>query len=104
MKIDRKEILEMEDEKLLSLVNQKFGTNIGSFNDREYLSQAWAVAERFMDEGWRFDVLAGKYSKRVDALIVTEGKPWTIFSQYGYVPEFRSVVEGIFKVALIISE
>ena len=100
--MDRKEILQLEEKELLKLINKKFNIEIQGFEDKKYLAQAWLVVEKLMLKGWRIDIETKINYKKVDGILMTNGRPETVFAQYGRLPKFNSVIEGICKLALII--
>lgn len=99
----RQEILKLDEEKVLKLISEKFDKNIDGFDDTEHLAQAWKIVEVLIVKGWRMNIIADDKVKQVDAILM-DGGPETIFAQYGKVPVFDSITEGISKVALIIFE
>jgi len=100
--MNRKEILQLEEDKLLKLIMENFNIKIKGLEDRKYLTQAWLVVEKLMLKGWRIDIETKINYKKVDGILMTNGRPETVFAQYGRLPKFNSVVEGICKLALII--
>lgn len=93
--LEREEIMKMEDGELWDKVRESFGVNIKGHND---ISSAWRLVEMIEDRGWIIYIITSKESKKVDAY----KSRTTIFSRYGGVPNFGSIVEGICKTALII--
>jgi len=99
--VNREEILSMEEGKLLDLVHEKFNVTLGGLEDTRYLSIAWEIVEKLEKKGWTTDIRVSAGSKSVDGYKFGGGGPGTIFAQYGHRPNFRSVTEGICKMALI---
>lgn len=102
--MNRKDILNLGENKLIELINEKFETNINNLEDTNFLSEIWTIVENLMEEGWRINIIAEDDLKQVDGILINEGRPETIFAQYGKVPSFDSIAEGICKTALIIKE
>ncbi|MGM0549340.1 MAG: hypothetical protein ACQER0_08735 [Bacillota bacterium] len=100
----RAKILKMKENKLLKLIKENFGIELNGLDDSENLSKVWTIAEELMEKDWRIDIIINKNSKRVDGMFINKGKPKTLFARYGKTPEFRSITEGICKIALIIIE
>lgn len=99
----RQEILKLDEKDVLKLIKEKFDKNIDGFDDTKHLAQAWNIVEDLIAKGWRMNIIADDRVKQVDAILL-EGGPETIFAQYGKVPVFDSITEGISKIALIIFE
>gem|GEM_PF-880529 len=102
--MNRKEILNLDEDKLINSINEKFETNIKNLEDTDFLSEIWNIVENLMEEGWRINIIAEDDLKQVDGILINDGRPETIFAQYGKVPDFDSIAEGICKTALIIKE
>lgn len=98
------EILNLKEKELLELINEKFDTKLDSIIDEENLSRAWEIVQKLLKKGFRVDVQAYPEYKKVDGIQLKKGSPTTIFARYGSTPNFKSVVEGICKLALIIEE
>ena len=102
--MNRIDILNLKEAKLLKLVNEKFDTNIDSIIDEDNLSEAWTIAQKLLQKGYRVDVQAYPEYKKIEGIQIESGSPTTIFARYGSTPNFKSVVEGICKLGLIIEE
>ena len=102
--VNREEVLSMEEGRLLDLVHEKFNIILGGLEDTRCLSVAWGIVEKLEEKGWTTDIRVSTGSKRVDGYKFGEGGPGTIFAQHGHWPNFRSVTEGICKMALIACE
>ena len=102
--MNRKEILAMEEERLLDLVQEKFDVRIKNLQDTESLSAAWEIVEKLEKRGWRIDIISSEGMKEVDGLKFKGDGPGSVFAQYGEVPNFGSITEGICKTSLIILE
>jgi hypothetical protein len=102
--MSRKEILAMEEERLLDLVQEKFDVRVKNLQDTESLSTAWEIVEKLEKRGWTIDIRSSESMKRVDGYDFKGGGPRTIFAQHGEFPNFGSITEGICKTSLIILE
>lgn len=100
----RREILNLEEDKLIELINKNFDTNIKDLEDTNFLSEIWTIIEMLMEKGWRINIITENDLKQVDGVLINDGQSKTIFAQYGKVPSFGSIAEGICKTALIIKE
>jgi len=98
--MDRDTILVLEEAPLLDIVEKNFNVKLGGLRDEEYLTQAWGIMEILVEKGWSFDMRLERNLKRVDGYKFDNG-PGTIFAQYGSLPYFDSMCEGICKTCLI---
>jgi len=102
--MNRAEIFKLDNKSLLKLINQKHDVKLRSLTDQESLSQVWLIVTSLLKEGWRIDIQAYEKKIKVDGILLNQGRPVTVFAQYGTLPEFDTVVEGICRLALIIAE
>ncbi|MCD6523877.1 MAG: hypothetical protein J7K48_02615 [Thermococcus sp.] len=83
----------MED--LIGKVREKFGFEV------EDMADAWKLVEWLEEKGWVVYIITAKDRKQVDAWHPRYG---TLFAQFGEVPNFGSILEGILTVALLAKE
>lgn len=102
--LNRKEVLDLEEEKLLRLIAENYETKISDLDDDNSLNEAWLIVQKLLEAGWRIDIQAYEDFKKVDGIYFNKGRPMTIFARYGSTPKFDSVVEGILRLALIIKK
>jgi len=96
----RKEILNLEEDKLLELVYKNFAIKIQGLEDSSNLASAWPIVQKLVQQGWGIDIRLDKELINVDGYKFHNG-PGTIFAQYGSRPNFDTTVEGICKTGLI---
>ena len=96
----REEILNLSGDKLLKLIYKNFGITVPGLEDTTYMSSAWQIVEMLVEKGWSIDLRRSPKAIIVDGYKFDDG-PGTIFAQYGSLPNFSSIVEGICKTALI---
>jgi hypothetical protein len=96
----RNEILDLSEDKLLKMVHKNFGVKLSGLGDTENMSFAWEIVEILIDKGWGIHLMRNPDVIKVDCYKF-DGGLGTIFAQYGYSPNFSSIVEGICKTALI---
>ncbi|WP_457742585.1 hypothetical protein [Thermococcus sp.] len=83
----------MED--LTEKIREKFGFRVNDMAD------AWRLVDWLEERGWVVYIITAKNRKQVDAWHQKYG---TLFAQFGEVPNFRSIFEGILTVALLAKE
>ncbi|AJC72015.1 hypothetical protein X802_07470 [Thermococcus guaymasensis DSM 11113] len=83
----------MED--LIGKVREKFDLEVNDMAD------AWKLVEWLEEKGWVVYIITAKDRKQVDAWHPRYG---TLFAQFGEVPNFGSILEGILTVALLAKE
>ncbi|MFA4647224.1 hypothetical protein P8X24_08250 [Pyrococcus kukulkanii] len=79
-------------EELIKEVREKFGIEVRNMED------AWRLVEWLEERGWVVYIITAKDRKQVDAWHSSYG---TLFAQFGEIPNFPSILEGILKVALL---
>jgi len=85
-------------EELFRKVREEYGLEIRDEND---MTNAWKLVEILKDKGWVVYIITAKGREQVDAWHPTFG---SLFAQFGENPGFRSVLEGICNVALLVRE
>lgn len=80
---------------LVDKIREKFGFDVSNMAD------AWKLVEYLEGKGWVVYIITARDRKQVDAWHQNYG---TLFAQFGEVPNFESVLEGILTVALLAKE
>jgi hypothetical protein len=80
---------------LIEKVREKFGVSV------ENMADAWKLVEWLEERDWVVYIITAKNRKQVDAWHPSYG---TLFAQFGEVPNFESIFEGILTVALLAKE
>ena len=83
---------------LFKRVKEEFGVEIRNEND---MTNAWKLVEVLKEKGWGVYIITARGREQVDAWHANYG---TLFAQFGEVPNFGSVLEGILTVALLAKE
>ncbi|AEO14044.1 hypothetical protein [Thermococcus sp. AM4] len=82
-------------DELIGKVREKFGFEVKDMAD------AWRLVEWLEEREWVVYIITAKNRKQVDAWHPRYG---TLFAQFGEVPNFGSIFEGILTVALLAKE
>ncbi len=82
-------------EELVEKVREKFDLEVNDMAD------AWKLVEWLEEKGWVVYIITAKDRKQVDAWHPRYG---TLFAQFGEVPDFGSILEGVLTVALLAKE
>jgi len=85
-------------EEMLKRVREEFGVEIRDEND---IAAAWKLVEALKERGWIVYIITGKGREQVDAWHQGYG---SLYAQFGGIPAFRNVVEGICTIALRVRE
>ena len=83
---------------LIEKVREEYGVEIKDEND---MTSAWRLVEILKDKGWVVYVITAKGREQVDAWHPSYG---SLYAQFGEIPLFRSIVEGICVTALHVRE
>lgn len=81
---------------LFEKVKEAYGIEI---HDESDMTNAWKLVEILKEKGWVIYVITAKGREQVDAWHPAFG---SLFAQFGESPGFKSVLEGICNVALLI--
>ncbi|NJE03323.1 hypothetical protein [Thermococcus sp. MV11] len=85
-------------EELFERVKAEFGVEVRNEND---MSGAWKLVEMLKDKGWVVYIITARGREQVDAWHPNYG---SLYAQFGDIPSFKSVVEGICLTALHVRE
>ncbi len=86
----------MED--LFTRIKDEYNVEI---RDLEDMTSAWRLVDALKEGGWVVYIITSKGRNQVDAWHRDFG---SLFAQFGESPQFRSVLEGICNVALLVKE
>ncbi|MCF8009823.1 MAG: hypothetical protein K9L17_00080 [Clostridiales bacterium] len=98
--MNRKEIMNLEEKPLLDLVEKNFNIKLDGVKDEENICAAWQIVDILAQKGWMINIRRDPDLKNVDGCKFNNG-PGTIFAQYGSLPNFNTISEGICKTSLI---
>jgi len=79
-------------------IKAEYGVEIEDEND---MTNAWKLVETLKDRGWVVYIITAKGREQVDAWHPNYG---SLYAQFGEIPHFTNVVEGICVTALHIRE
>ena len=85
-------------EELFRKVREEYGIEI---RDEEDMTNAWKLVETLKDKGWVVYIITAKGREQVDAWHPNYG---SLYAQFGEIPYFKSVIEGICVTALHVRE
>ncbi|NJE84497.1 hypothetical protein E3E23_01385 [Thermococcus sp. CX2] len=83
---------------LFERVKVEYGIEI---RDESDMTNAWKLIETLEEKGWVIYIITGRGRKQVDAWHSNYG---SLYSQFGDIPAFGSIIEGICATALYIRE
>jgi lauroyl/myristoyl acyltransferase len=83
---------------LFEKVRTEYGVEIAGEND---MSGAWKLVEMLKEKGWVVYIITARGREQVDAWHPNYG---SLYAQFGEIPYFESVVEGICLTALHVRE
>ncbi|NJE10180.1 hypothetical protein [Thermococcus sp. MAR1] len=83
---------------LFKRVKEEFGVEIRNEND---MTNAWKLVEMLKEKGWVVYIITARGREQVDAWHPNYG---SLYAQFGEIPYFTSVVEGICVTALRVGE
>lgn len=85
-------------EELFTRIQEEYGVKISDEGD---MTNAWKLVEVLKEDGWVVYIITAKGREQVDAWHPKYG---SLYAQFGEIPHFKSVVEGICVTALTIKE
>jgi len=85
-------------EELFTRIQEEYGVKISDEGD---MTNAWKLVEVLKEDGWVVYIIPAKGREQVDAWHPKYG---SLYAQFGEIPHFKSVVEGICVTALTIKE
>jgi len=85
-------------EELFTRIQEEYGVKISDEGD---MTNAWKLVEILKEDGWVVYIITAKGREQVDAWHPKYG---SLYAQFGEIPHFKSVVEGICVTALTIKE
>ncbi|WP_457751773.1 hypothetical protein [Thermococcus sp.] len=83
---------------LFARIEEKYGVKISDDGD---MTNAWKLVEILKEDGWVVYIITAKGREQVDAWHPNYG---SLYAQFGEIPHFKNVVEGICITALTIKE
>jgi phosphoserine phosphatase len=83
---------------LIEKVREEYGIELNDEND---MTGAWKLVEALKEKGWVVYIITAKGREQVDAWHSNYG---SLYAQFGEIPLFKNVVEGICVTALHIKE
>jgi len=83
---------------LFEKIRAEYGVEIEDEND---MTSAWKLVEMLKEDGWVVYIITAKGREQVDAWHPNYG---SLYAQFGEIPHFKSVIEGICVTALTIKE
>jgi len=85
-------------EELFERIRKEYGVRISNEGD---ISGAWKLVELLKENGWVVYIITARGREQVDAWHPKYG---SLYAQFGEIPHFKNVVEGICVTALAVKE